>query len=86
MITPANQGLLAVRDVCEPIPSEGEYFGVDNGGPLPLHYSEGVEVPQTNTTLTDVQVEDLRRITSLADDVGIDAYLRGREFTASVIS
>lgn len=86
MITPANRGLLAIRDVCEAVPNDVEYFGVDGNGPLPLHDSEGVEVPQTILTLTSEQAEHLRRITTdQDDDVGIETYLRGRDFALSVL-
>lgn len=87
MITPANQGLPAIRDICEPLPNDIENFGVDRGGPLPLHDSEGVDVPFTNTTLTNEQLQELKSIVSshaTDDDVGIDAYLRGRDFALSV--
>lgn len=86
MITPANRGLLAIHDVCEAVPNDVEYFGVDGNGPLPLHDSEGVEVPQTILTLTSEQAEHLRRITTdQDDDVGIETYLRGRDFALSVL-
>jgi hypothetical protein len=87
MITPANQGLPAIRVVCEPLPSDTEIFGVDGGGPLPLHDTEGVDVPFTSTTLTSEQVEELRSIVSRHvsdDDVGIDAFLGGKDFALSV--
>ena len=86
MITPANQGLPAIRDVCEPFPSDIENFGVDDGGPLPLHDSEGE--PFMSTTLTSAQVEELMSIVSRHvsdDDVGIDAFLRGNDFALSVM-
>ena len=78
--TPANRGLPAIRDVCELLPSDIENFGVDDGGPLPLHDSDGVDVPFTSTTLTSEQVEELMSIIVPRhvndDDVGIDAFLR----------
>ncbi len=64
-----------ICDICEPLPNDIENFGVDSGGPLPLH--DSVDVPFTSKTLTNEQLQELKSIVSghaTDDDVGIDAY------------
>ena len=68
MINPANQGLTAVHDVCDPVPDDVESFGIDDESPLPLHESEGVEVPVTTVPLTSEQLDQLKRVVRLSND------------------
>lgn len=88
MIDPANQGLTAVRDVCDPVPENVESFGIDDGGPLPLHESEDVVVPVTTLPLTSEQLNQLEgvaRQSLSSDELGVTTYLQVRDLVYAML-
>lgn len=85
MIDPANRGLSGVRDICEDVPNNVEYFGVDEEGPLPLDDVDRVEVPETPVPVSNTQLEELQQCVEQGDDnFGIETFVRARQLLSAM--
>ena len=69
----------SVREVFDGPDHVGELYGIDSQGPAPNEFDLGttVKVPDTNVTLSDVQLEALSNIQVLAlsNNYGVHLYL-----------
>ena len=62
------------------------YIGIDDEGPLPLHESEGVEVPVTTVPLTSEQLDQLKTVVRLGnDELGVTTYLGARDLVYAMM-
>lgn len=90
VLDPNNQDLTAIRDIFDPVPSDGlDLFGNDPDGPLPLDLDEGTTVVVVNDTecplseVDRVQLFDTFDSLSMSDDHGISLYNNARNFAYS---
>ncbi len=78
-----NSRSTAVQDIVHPV-----NYGIDEGGPVPEQQDNyQVLVPQTPISLTEEQLQQIRRdIRGLVDENGIAQYLTALNIAATLIS
>ncbi len=67
----------------------GELYGIDPQGPAPSEFDLGtaVEVPDTDVTLSNAQLEAVSHIQvlGLSNNYGVDFYLETRSIVAAFV-
>ncbi len=83
IISQVNSRSTAVQDIVHPV-----NYGIDEGGPVPEQQDNyQVLVPQTPISLTEEQLQQIRRdIRGLVDENGITQYLTALNIAATLIS
>ena len=81
-LEPGNRHLTAVRDIIDPIPTEGfDSFGINPDGPIPIESENVVNVNDVHCPLREQDVEDFEELfdpLSLCNDYGISLYIEAK--------
>ena len=90
VLDPRSEDLIAVRDIVDPLPTEGiESFGLDVGGPLPFKAEQlpSVQVEDVPCPFDSLDLDDIfmRRFNPLipCSDYGIALNIQAREYIMS---